>query len=177
MADATSPNHPNGAMGSLNAAGEGVRKLSRTVRRPLDQSNPLSLAAGSNGLASTLPNRGFDHRTKMERLATILLPNLVVAHDTERGEVDGPAKILKENSTVPNRPSLAEMAVTEFRVRCLFFTSAIGVQPSTRLTLCKLRTDSCRANSNAGRADRESACRQPSSRCYPCVTPTQKPIF
>jgi len=32
--------------------------------------------------------------------------------------MDGSAKIFKENKTVQNRPSLAEMAVTEFRVRC-----------------------------------------------------------
>ncbi len=61
---------------------------------------------------------GFDHRTKMERLATILLPNPVAAHDTKRGAVDGSAKLFKENSTVQNSPSLAETAVTEFRVRC-----------------------------------------------------------
>ena len=32
--------------------------------------------------------------------------------------MDGSAKIFKENKIVQNRPSLAEMAVTEFRVRC-----------------------------------------------------------
>jgi len=54
----------------------------------------------------------------MERLATILLPNPVAAHDTKRDVMDGLAKIFKENRTVQNRPSLAEMALTEFRVRC-----------------------------------------------------------
>ena len=32
--------------------------------------------------------------------------------------MDGRAKIFKENNTAQNRPSLAEMPVTEFRVRC-----------------------------------------------------------
>jgi hypothetical protein len=54
----------------------------------------------------------------MERLATILLPKPVAAHDIGRHVMDGSAKIFKENKTVQNRPSLAEMAVTEFRVRC-----------------------------------------------------------
>jgi hypothetical protein len=72
----------------------------------------------SNGLASTLLNPDFNHRTKMERLATILLPNPVAAHDMKRDVMDGSAKIFKENRTVQNRPSPGEMAVTEFRVRC-----------------------------------------------------------
>jgi hypothetical protein len=53
---------------------------------------------------------GFDDRTETEHRATILLPNPVAAHDTERGAVDGPTKFFKENMTVQNRPSLAEMA-------------------------------------------------------------------
>jgi hypothetical protein len=61
---------------------------------------------------------GFDDRTETKHRATILLPNPVAAHDTERGAVDGPTKFFKENRTVQNRPSLAEMAVPEFRVRC-----------------------------------------------------------
>jgi hypothetical protein len=44
----------------------------------------------------------FDHRTKTEHRATILLPNPVVAHGTERGVVDGLSKILKENKIVQN---------------------------------------------------------------------------
>ena len=31
---------------------------------------------------------GFDHRTKLERLATILLPNLVAAHDTKQAAME-----------------------------------------------------------------------------------------
>jgi hypothetical protein len=58
------------------------------------------------------------NRTKTEHRATILLPNPVAAHDTEGDLVDGLAKILKENRTVQDRPLLAEMAVTAFRVRC-----------------------------------------------------------
>jgi hypothetical protein len=61
----------------------------------------------------------FDHRTKMERLATILLPNSVAAHDMKRDVMDGSAKIFKENRTVQNEPSLAGTAVTDFRVRCI----------------------------------------------------------
>ena len=33
--------------------------------------------------------------------------------------MDSGAKIFKENNTAPNRPSPAEMALTEFRVRCM----------------------------------------------------------
>jgi hypothetical protein len=38
--------------------------------------------------------------------------------------MDGIAKILKENRTARNWPSLAETAVTEFRVRCFQPTAA-----------------------------------------------------
>jgi hypothetical protein len=61
----------------------------------------------------------FDHRTKTEHRATILLPKPVAAHDTSRHVTEGPAKIFKENRTLMNWPSLAVMAVTEFRVRCI----------------------------------------------------------
>jgi hypothetical protein len=60
----------------------------------------------------------FNHRTKTEHRATILLPKPVAAHDTSRHVTDGPAKIFKENRTLMNWPSPAVMAVTEFRVRC-----------------------------------------------------------
>ena len=70
--------------------------------------------AGLDGAQQTR----FDHRTKTERRATILLPNPVAAHDTERGVVDGRAKIFKENNTARAGSSPAEMGVTEFRVRC-----------------------------------------------------------
>jgi hypothetical protein len=55
---------------------------------------------------------------KAEHRATVLLANSIATDDTERGVVDGSAKILKENRVVQNRPLLAEMAITEFRVRC-----------------------------------------------------------
>ena len=71
--------------------------------------------AGLDGAQQTR----FDHRTKTERRATILLPNPVAAHDTERGVVDGRAKIFKENNTARAGSSPAEMGVTEFRVRCM----------------------------------------------------------
>jgi len=41
----------------------------------------------------------------------------VAAQDTKQAVMDGPAKLLKENRTVQNRPSPAEMAITKFRVR------------------------------------------------------------
>jgi hypothetical protein len=41
----------------------------------------------------------FDHRTKPEHLATILLPNPVAACDTKRDVLDDDAEILKENKT------------------------------------------------------------------------------
>src|SRR6266404_8978855 len=59
----------------------------------------------------------FDHRTKTEHLATILLPDPVAAHDTKRDVVDSDAEMLKENRTERNGPLLAEMPATEFRVR------------------------------------------------------------
>ncbi len=60
----------------------------------------------------------FDQRTKTEHRATILLPNPVAAYDRRRHVMDGRAKIFKENKTAQNGPSPAEMAITEFRVRC-----------------------------------------------------------
>jgi hypothetical protein len=45
----------------------------------------------------------FNHQTKTEHRATILLPNPVAAHDTKPDVMDGPAKILKENRTAQNR--------------------------------------------------------------------------
>ena len=57
-------------------------------------------------------------RTKAERLATILLPNAVAEHDTERRPMDGRAEILKQNNTRQHRPPLAETGLTEFQVRC-----------------------------------------------------------
>jgi hypothetical protein len=61
----------------------------------------------------------FDHRTKTEHRATILLPNPVAAHDTKPDVMDGPAKFLKENRTAQNRSSPAKTALTAFRVRCM----------------------------------------------------------
>jgi hypothetical protein len=49
----------------------------------------------------------FDDRTKAEHGATILLPNPVAAHNTERDVTDNLAKILKENRVVENGPSPA----------------------------------------------------------------------
>jgi hypothetical protein len=74
------------------------QEAARNVRRPLDQSDPLSLAAEAT--ASPAPRQiQFNDRTKTEQTATILLPNPVAAHDTERSLVDGRAKIFKENNT------------------------------------------------------------------------------
>ena len=54
------------------------------------------LGAAAEAMDLPAPRRTqFDHRTKTEHLATILLPNPVAAHDTERGVVDCLAKILK----------------------------------------------------------------------------------
>jgi hypothetical protein len=61
----------------------------------------------------------FDHRTKTEHRATILLPKPVAAHDREQHVMDGRAKIFKENNTAQNRPSPDEVVLTEFRVRCM----------------------------------------------------------
>ena len=82
--------------------------------RPLDQTDPLSLAAQKQW--SRQP--AFDHRTKMERLATILLPKPAATHDRQRHMMDSRAKIFKENNTAQDRPSPTETAATEFRVRC-----------------------------------------------------------
>jgi hypothetical protein len=78
----------------------------------------LSLAAQKQLPRQHLAKPGFDLRTKWERLATILLPNSVAAHDTRRDVVDGPAKILKENNTPRNVPSPAGMAANALRMRC-----------------------------------------------------------
>jgi hypothetical protein len=97
---------------------EGIRKLSRTVRKPLDQTDPLSLAAQKQLPRQQPAKPGFDLRTKWERLATILLPNSVAAHDTRRDVVDGRAKKFKENNADQNRPSSAGTAANALRMRC-----------------------------------------------------------
>jgi hypothetical protein len=51
-------------------------------------------------------------------LATILLPNAVAVHDTDRDLMDGRAKICREDSNAQNPPSPAETVMSEFRVRC-----------------------------------------------------------
>jgi hypothetical protein len=79
----------------------------------------LRAFAGSVGRLGVLSKPQFGRRTKTEHLATILLPDPVAAHDTRREVVDGDAEILKENKTEQNGSSLAEMAATEFRVRCI----------------------------------------------------------
>jgi hypothetical protein len=77
----------------------------------------------------------FGHRTKAERVATILLPNSVASHGTDRDVMNGPVKILKQNSTVQNGRSPAETTVTELGNRC----SAWDV--SLRLTLGQSRRE------------------------------------
>jgi len=59
----------------------------------------------------------FDHRTKTEHRATILLPNPVAADDTERHATDRPVKIRRQINTRWGGRSRAAIAVTEFRVR------------------------------------------------------------
>jgi hypothetical protein len=56
----------------------------------------------------------FNHRTKTEHLATILLPNPVAAHDTSRHAMDGVIEISKENSILWNRSLRAEMGAAAF---------------------------------------------------------------
>src|ERR1035437_10199792 len=66
----------------------------------------------------------FDHRTKTEHRATILLPNPVAAHDTKPDVMDGPSKFLKENRTAQNRSSPAKTAVCRI-------SSAVHVRKAT----------------------------------------------
>ena len=77
------------------------------------------MIAGLAQQAQKAPELG---RTKTECRATILLPNSVAEHETERGVIDSRVKILKENRTVQNRPSPAEMAVTEISSAVLSYT-------------------------------------------------------
>jgi hypothetical protein len=108
----------------------GQNPLAATGREPgslaLQKLRLLSLAHGPllrafAGRVSRLGvfSKPIGHRTKTEHLATILLPNPVAAHDTKQDAVDCPAKIPKENRTVLNGSSPAEMTETEFRVRCI----------------------------------------------------------
>jgi hypothetical protein len=110
----------------------------------------------------------FNHRTKTEHLATILLPNPVAAHDTSRHAMDGLIKISKENRTLGNRPLQAEMGAAAFRVRCsrpLQFSkrrrgpdrpapgiSSVGVRRSGRRRL------SARTGSRHGAAPTQCGC-------------------
>jgi hypothetical protein len=61
----------------------------------------------------------FDHRTKAEHPATILLPNSVAEDVTRRHPTDCQIKIRKQINTRWCGGSQAEIAVTEFRVRCM----------------------------------------------------------
>jgi hypothetical protein len=78
----------------------------------------LSLAAQKQLRRQHPAKPGFNHRTKWERLATILLPNPVAAHVTGRDVMDGRAKLFKENNTPWHGPSPAETAANALRMRC-----------------------------------------------------------
>jgi hypothetical protein len=93
----------------------------------------------------------FDHRTKTEHPATILLPNPVAADDTERHATDGPVKIRRQINTRWGGGSRAAIAVTAFRVRCLFSTRLSVSHVRVRLTSRKSTNRLRRANSNVSR--------------------------
>lgn len=99
-----------GSMGprdlALSLSGATLRPAAIPARGHLLRAFPVASAG-------TRPD--FNHRTKTEHLATILLPNPVAAHDTTRDVMDGDAKIFKENKPQPNRPLRAEMTAAEFR--------------------------------------------------------------
>jgi hypothetical protein len=105
------------ALGSKDQdLGSGIARASET---PAASSRTRSFIARFFRPRRQVARPDFDHRTKTEHLATILLPDPVAARDTKRDVVDGDAEILKENKTEQNGPILAEMAATEFRVRCI----------------------------------------------------------
>jgi hypothetical protein len=79
-------------------AGHGVRKLFGTGWGAAGSIRSFEPRRRSNGLACTRQT-GFDHRTKMERLATILLPNPVAADDIAQHATDCPAKIRRQINT------------------------------------------------------------------------------
>jgi len=74
--------------------------------------------SGSWPRAEDARHHSVSWNTKIQSRRTGREPLDLAARDTKRDVTDGRFKILKENRTVQNRPSLAEMAVTEFRVRC-----------------------------------------------------------
>jgi hypothetical protein len=94
--------------------GFGIARASELHLRSLA---PGRLLRALFGRVGRLPAPIFDHGTKTEHLATILLPDPVAARDTKRDVVDGDAEIFKENKPQQNGPLRAEMAATEFRVR------------------------------------------------------------
>ena len=69
----------------------------------------------------------FDHRTKAEHPATILLPNPVAADDMERHATDGPVKIRRQINTRWGGGSRVAIAITEFRVRYFIASSLTGL--------------------------------------------------
>src|ERR1019366_3209980 len=93
----------------------------------------------------------FDHRTKTEHRATICLPNAVAADDTERHATDRRVIIRKQINTRWCGGSRAAIAVTEFRVRCLFSTRLSVSHVRVRLTSRKSTNRLRRANSNVSR--------------------------
>ena len=108
--------HPRQGSKDPGLGGSGIARASDTPAA-VSRTRPFIARIFRPGLQVGRPD--FYHRTKTEHLATILLPNPVAAHDTKRDVVDGDAEILKENRSEQNGPVLAEIAATEFRVRCI----------------------------------------------------------
>ena len=92
------------------AAVSGTRPLIARIYRPRRQT----------GRAQQIR---FDHRTKTEHRATILLPNPVAADDTKRHATDRPVKIRRQINTRWGGGSRVAIAITEFRVRCIQLTA------------------------------------------------------
>ena len=68
--------------------------------------------------SSSRCQRRLDPKVDGLHRATILLPNWVAQHDSERNVMDGPAKKFKENNTDQNGPSPAGTAANALRNRC-----------------------------------------------------------
>jgi hypothetical protein len=103
------------------------------------------------GVPAAFDGPAGGHRTKTEHPATILLPNPVAADDTERHATDRPVKIRRQINTRWGSRPRAVMAITEFRVRCLFSTRLSVSHVRVRLTSRKSTNRLRRANSNVSR--------------------------
>jgi hypothetical protein len=101
------------------SAGAGIARASETPTAVSRTRLVIARICCPRRQAGRAQQTRFDHRTKTEHPATILLPNPVAADNTERHATDRPVKIRRQINTRWGGGSRAAIAITAFRVRCI----------------------------------------------------------